>query len=508
VATARVQDSTAVGVDGVAGPFAAITRRAEEHRARGGRVVAVQGLGFVGAAVAAVIAAATDEAGEPRYLVLGVDLPSPLGYSKVAMINAGVSPVGAVDPLLAAMTRKAAERGNLAATTCVEAYGLADVIVVDVHLDVETRVPEAPDAIRVGLGEFEDALRTIGRWMRPEALVVLETTVPLGATAEIALPILVEEREKRGLRGRPLLAHAYERVMPGPRYVESIRRYPRTFAGIDDVSAARTREFLSTFIDVDTHPLWELPDTTSSEMAKLLENSYRSMNIAFIAEWALLAERVGVNLFAVVDSIRVREGTHDNMRYPGFGVGGYCITKDSMLAQWGADHLFGADVVLGMTLEALRTNFFMPLHALDLLVEAVGDVEGKTIAVCGISYLPGVADTRNSPVEQLYDSLVEGGATVAVHDPHVGTWAERREVEVTQRLAGAVDGADAVVFAVADAAYLDLTTDELAAAVGRPAVMVDANNVVADDKAEDLVARGWRVTGVGKGHWRRRGFHV
>ena len=243
-------------------------------------------------------------------------------------------------------------------------------------------------------------------------------------------------------------------------------------------------------------------------MAKLLENSYRSMNIAFIAEWALLAERTGVDLFAVVDSIRVREGTHDNMRYPGFGVGGYCITKDSMLAQWGADQLLGANVVLEMTLNAVKSNFFMPLHALDLLAEALGDVAGKKIAVCGISYLPGVADSRNSPMEQFYEALVEGGATVRVHDAQVRTWAARPEIELTQSFDAAVEAADAVVLAVADPLYLDLAAAELHAAVGRPTVLVDANNVVADEKAAELVAHGWRVTGVGKGHWRRRRFHV
>src|SRR5204862_1516154 len=141
----------------------------------------------------------------------------------------------------------------------------------------------------------------------------------------------------------------------------------------------------------------ELPDTNSSELGKLLENSYRAVNIAFIHEWTLLAEKLGIDLFEVVRSIRVRSGTHDNMRFPGFGVGGYCLTKDSLLAQWGADSLLGSDVLLEMSLDALRTNAQMPLHTARLVAEATGGNLDITLAVCGLSYLSGVADTRDSP---------------------------------------------------------------------------------------------------------------
>ena len=164
----------------------------------------------------------------------------------------------------------------------------------------------------------------------------------------------------------------------------------------------------------------------SSELGKLLENSYRALNIAFMHEWTLLAEKIGVNLFDVVDSIRVRRGTHDNMRYPGFGVGGYCLTKDSLLAQWSAANLFGIDTVLEMTLAGLKTNYEMPLHTLQLVEEAAGgSLVGKTIAVCGVSYLAEVADTRNSPTETLLEGLLEKGARPRLHDPHVVTWIER-----------------------------------------------------------------------------------
>lgn len=488
--------------------FDKLARRAARHRKQGRRIVVVQGLGFVGAAVAAVVADATNSSGQPSYFVIGVDLPSSNSYWRVAKLNDGLTPVVSSDAELPRLIHKVVrETQNLCATVSEQAYSLADMIVVDVPLDVCNRFAQTPTDIEIDLESFEAAIHTIGRFMRPEALVVIETTVPVGATKQVVLPILCEERAERGVDEPLFLAHAYERVMPGPYYLDSIRRYWRTFAGIDNASAAKAREFLSSFIDTDSYPLWELEDTTSSELAKLLENSYRATNIAFVYEWTLLAEQMGIDLFAVIDSIRVRKGTHDNIRLPGFGVGGYCLTKDSLLAQWSSTHLFDSDVVLGVTLDALKTNYQMPLHTLDLLVELAGDgLAGKTIAVCGVSYLPEVADTRNSPTELLVDELVKAGSIVIVHDPYVMTWPEKPDIPITQDLTECLQRAEGIVFAVPHRAYCNLSPKTLLDHVSSPPFIVDAQNIISDEKAKVLHDAGCRLLGVGKGHWRKRGY--
>jgi nucleotide sugar dehydrogenase len=490
--------------------FGQILRAANEHRANGGRVVVVQGLGFVGAAVAPVIASATDDHGNHLYFVIGVDLPTAEGYWKVEKINAGVPPIVSTDIELAALTHAAVnESSNLRATTCEEAYSIADVIVIDVHLDADGSAPDSHFGIHVDLEPFSSAIRTVGRRMRPDALVLIETTVPVGTSDRVVLPSLRKERLARGIDTPVLLAHAYERVMPGPRYVSSIRAYPRAFAGVDERSTDAAREFLSTFIHTpDGDGLWQLENPVSSELAKVLENSYRAMNIAFIHEWTMLAEEIGVNLFQIVDAIRARKGTHDNMRYPGFGVGGYCLTKDSLLAQWGATNLLGSDAVLAMTLEALRTNALMPLHTARLVKDAAGgDLTGTRVAVCGVSYISDVADTRNSPTEILVDDLLAAGAVVRVHDPSVEVWVERRDISIFQELEQVLHDVDGVVLAVPHLAYRELSAVALGQHTGRPGFLIDAQNVVSDATASDLHAAGWSVFGVGKGHWRKRGLH-
>jgi UDP-N-acetyl-D-glucosamine dehydrogenase len=483
----------------------ALARLADRHRARGGAVVAVQGLGFVGAAVAAVVAGAVNAAGEARFLVIGIDRPTADGKAKAAAIEAGLSPIRSPDVELDRLTRDARKRDNLRATTDERAFSLADIVVVDVGLDV---VELGSKDLRIDEAGFAAAIRAIGRHMRADALVILESTVPIGTSERVVAPLLAEERARRGIAGPAALAHAYERVTPGPRYVDSIRNFHRVFAGTTPEAAARARAFLSAVVDTQAYPLAELADTAASEMAKLLENSYRAVNIAFIHEWTLLAERAGVDLFAVIDVIRRRKGTHDNMRLPGFGVGGYCLPKDALLAQWAADSYFGGEVALDLTLRALDVNAAMPLHSFALTREVLdGALAGRKVAVLGISYIADVADTRNSPAAALVDELEAAGARVAAHDPVVETWPERPGHRVERELAAALRAADAVVLAVAHGAYRELTAEKLLNMSPSHAAFVDAANMLDDAQAAALVAAGRRVIGVGKGHWRRRGYH-
>ena len=502
------KDCSIITEDGVQPSFEQIMKKVEWNRNKGRKIVVVQGLGFVGTAVAAVIADAKDSIGQALYCVIGIDLATAAGLFRVTKINEGISPILSPDKELSILLHTAVhDTKNLFATVSEEIFRLADIIVVDVPLDVYQERVESEANIKVDLETFKAAIRSIGRNMRFDALVIIETTVPLGSTEQIALPILQSEREQRNLQGPICLAHAYERVMPGPNYVDSIRRYWRTFSGIDEVSIAKAREFLSSFIDTDSYPLWNLEDTVSSEMAKLLENSYRAVNIALIYEWSLLAEEIGINLFSVIDSIRVRRGTHDNMRLPGFGVGGYCLTKDSLLAQWSARYLFENDVILKMTLDAIRINYKMPLHTLALLAELFEKgLSRKTVIVCGVSYLPEVADTRNSPTELLVDELLKNGADVIVHDPYVTNWPEKSEININNDLLDCAKIANAIVFAVPHLEYRNLAPEKLIEISQSPLLIVDAQNIITDEKAEIYHKAGCRLLGVGKGHWRKRGY--
>jgi nucleotide sugar dehydrogenase len=254
----------------------------------------------------------------------------------------------------------------------------------------------------------------------------VETTVPPGTSQKIVRPVLQECLTKRKLSiDKIKVGHSYERVMPGPKYIDSIQNFYRVFAGTDDKSTEAVETFLRTVIRTDEYPLTRLGNTNATEMAKVLENSFRAMNIAFMVEWSRFAEEAGVDIYEVVNAIRMRP-THKNIMLPGLGVGGYCLTKDPLLASWGKMNLFGSEEPLGESEKGVYINDKMPLYAFEYLQSQYkGSLPGKKVLLLGVSYLNDVGDTRYTPVEGFYDQLEMAGCEMALHDPHVKYWEEK-----------------------------------------------------------------------------------
>jgi nucleotide sugar dehydrogenase len=481
-----------------------IAARAEEARREGQEVVAVLGLGFVGTAVAANLA--RTHAGErPVFLVVGIDRGDAAGSAKVARLNDGVPPAYANDPDLERVVRAAVhgKPRNLFGTVDPGALGLADVVVCCINLDLEREQGQTA-RLACDVSGYAEAMRLIGRNMRRGALVCVESTLPLGASDQVLYPGLCAGWRERGLDPGgtpPLYAYCYERVMPGPSYLDSVNSYWRAYAGIDERSAERAEAFLERFVDTARFPLWRHKSTRAAEMAKLLENAYRATNIAFIDEWCRLAEGAGVDLFDVVDSIRVRKGTHDNMMYPGLGVGGYCLTKDALLAAYGAEALLELDAPLPFSREAILTNERMPLRAVEMIrrhFAGPGKLRGRRAAVLGVTYRPAVADTRSSPAEIVARELRSEGVEVVAYDPLVRDWPEVPQVALTDDLAAALAGADIVVVCLPDARYREGLAAELAR-LERGAIVIDPWNVVAPTAAAELLRRGVALKVYGRG---------
>ena len=387
------------------------------------KVVVVQGLGFVGAVMSLVCANALDE----EYAVIGIDLPSEDSYWKIKSINDGIFPLLAEDPKINSFYSKAKQKGNLYATYDPIAYRYADVIIVDINLDVEKKSSDdfSLKNFDVNLNSFKNAIKSIGKNCKEDVLVIVETTVPPGTCKKVVQPILEHELKKRDLSlALYSLGHSYERVMPGPEYIDSIREYPRVYSGINEESAKNVEEFLKTIIDINKCELTKLKHTNATEMAKVLENSYRATNIAFAVEWSRYAEEAGVDLYSIVNAIRVRN-THSNLMYPGIGVGGYCLTKDPLLASWSRTSLFEAKNHLDMSIQSVSINDQMPRYAFNRLIDIFGDLKSKSILFLGVSYRGDVGDSRFSPVEGLYKLTKNTGAFIKLHDPFISHWYEQ-----------------------------------------------------------------------------------
>jgi UDP-N-acetyl-D-glucosamine dehydrogenase len=456
-------------------------------------VVCVQGLGFVGSAMAVAVADARDGDGTPRFNVAGIDLATPDGLAKIDAINAGRLPIAASDEQLAAALAASNARGNLVATTDARAYALASVTLVDLPLDVT----EANGRPGVHVDGFVEAMRTLGRTMPPGSLVIVETTVPPGTTEKLVAPALARELAARGLAPDAIgLAYSYERVMPGADYLDSIVRSPRNYAGLTPAAAAACERFLSSVIDVGAHPLARLASTTACETAKVLENSYRATLIAFMEEWGRFAEALGIDLFEVISAIRTRP-THSNMRQPGFGVGGYCLTKDPLLAVVSASELHGrSDLEFPFSTLAVSVNRAMPMSTVRRLETLLpGGLGGATVALMGVSYREGVADTRKSPSETFVREARARGATVHVNDPLVRYWSELETIVPADL--PSLAGVDAVVFAVSHEPYRRLDIEGWLGAA-RP-VVLDASDVLSAAQRATFARLGCTVASIGRG---------
>jgi nucleotide sugar dehydrogenase len=393
------------------------------HKHQESSFVLIQGLGFVGSVMSLVVANAVNGG----YAVIGVEQDTESGRKTVNLLNNGVFPIVADDPKITEYFESAGKRGNFFATVDPAAYAAADIIIIDINLDVKKTCNDqyALADYSVNLAPFTAAMKIIGAYCKPDVLVLVETTVPPGTCHYVVAPILKASLEERGLPVNKIrIGHSYERVMPGPNYIDSVQSFYRVYSGIDETSADAVEVFLKTIIRTDEYPLARLGNTNATEMAKVLENSYRAMNIAFVVEWSRMAEEAGVDLYEVVNAIRQRP-THSNLMFPGIGVGGYCLTKDPLLASWARQNLIGSKDKLAQSENAVSINDQMPRYAFEFLERRYSKpLNGAKVLLLGVSYRGDVGDTRFSPVEPFCRCLLAAGVMVSTHDPYVSTWSE------------------------------------------------------------------------------------
>lgn len=511
--------------------FEAIKKRVKQERAKGREIVVVMGVGFVGAVMAAIVADTVDKKGNPSKFVIGMQRPSARSFWKIPMLNRGVSPVKAEDPEVDPMIERCVkEKKTLMATYTYDVLKLADVVVVDVQCDY---IKEELGNVRAGqtdMAALEASLAVIAEHIPAEALVLIETTVAPGTTEQVAYPIMKKAFSKRGIKTDPLLAHSYERVMPGRNYVASIRDFWRVCSGINEEAKKRVVKFLTEVLNTEKFPLTVMDRPIESETAKIVENSYRATILAFLDEWSLFAERNGVDLIKVIKAIKMRP-THSNMIFPGPGIGGYCLPKDGGLGVWAYKHILGfEDDIFRITPMAIDINDTRGLHVGQLTRDALRNM-GKPIAaadvlVLGAAYREDVGDTRYSGSEIVIRKLAEMGAEIRVHDPYVEHWWEfeqqdtypaegqsksqffrnqekLKEIRIEQKLDKALKGAEAVILAVPHSAYLDLDPDRVVKTIGQPAAIIDCFGILTDDKIRRYFQLGCEVKGLGRGHIQR-----
>ena len=380
--------------------------------------VAVIGLGYVGLP----LAIAFTEAG---LHVEGIDVSA----ARVSAIAAGRSPIDDVDD-----DRLKAALGSTLSVASQDDAHVADADVVFVCVPTPITATKDPD-----LGPVLSAAGYISEHLRGGQLIILQSTTFPGTTAG---PFR-EALEAGGLHaGADFdLAFAPERVNPGDP-ASAARGVPRLVGGLTPAITRRAATLLERIND----RVIQLSSPDAAEMAKLLENTFRNVNIAFVNQLALLCERMGLDVWEVIDAAATKP--FGFMRFtPGPGVGGHCIPVDPYYLAWRAREFDFTDRFIEL---AGDINLAMPRHVVDLVAEALNDrgqaLKGARVGVVGVAFKPDVQDERNSPAADVLAGLAERGAEVRFHDPLVAAFRDASGVvRESVDLGSLVEWSDAVV---------------------------------------------------------------
>ena len=354
------------------------------------QIISVVGLGYVGLPLS--VAAASS-----RFQVVGIDI----NRVRVETINKGISPL---EDISDQKIHELIDNKRLLTTTEFSRIKDSEVIVICVPTPLTS--DHKPD-----ISILESALKAIAPYLRKDMLVILESTVEPGTTRNIVAPLLAKGS---GLKQNEfLVAFSPERIDPANKLWE-VRNTPKLIAGLTDQACEKAIQFYSNFID----RLIKCDSLEIAETSKLLENSFRLINISFINEIAIFCQKLGVDINAVISAAATKPYGFMPF-YPSIGVGGHCIPVDPLYLANKAREIGAPARFIDL---ADEINQEIPGYFVGRAEEKVGGLKAKRVLVVGVAYKPNVADVRESPAESLIVGLKQKGAQVFWHDELVQEW--------------------------------------------------------------------------------------
>lgn len=404
------------------------------------KTICVIGLGYIGLPTAAMFATHGTR-------VIGVDVDEGV----LSVLNSGDVHIEEIG--LRMLVQDAMQTGNLAVRREPEP---ADAFIIAVP------TPFHKDKT-ADLRAVTNAAESVIPHVRKGNLVILESTSPPGTTVRLVKPIL----ERSGLVvGRDLsLAYSPERVLPG-QILKELTENARVIGGIDARSAEASRDLYATFVTGEIR----LTDATTAEMAKLMENTFRDVNIALANEFSLIAEAVGIDVWEAIDIAN----RHPRVRIlrPGPGVGGHCIAVDPWFL------VEAAPREARLIRQARLVNDSMPHHVVDLVMHGADTGRPPIVACLGLTYKADVDDTRESPAVEVVELLVSRGAFPKVYDPHVKTWQSKGTYHA-QSIEDAIRDTDTALVLVDHAEFRTMNAEAFKGMRGR--TIIDTRACIAPD---------------------------
>ena len=361
--------------------------------------VIVIGLGYVGLPLA--LAAA-----KSGYVVVGLDISA----DKVSAINNGNSPVEDVD--VTDLQELLSSQKFRASSDYSEISG-ANIVIICVPTPlVKNKLPD--------LSNLESAAKSLSAYLTQSTLVILESTVAPGTTRDFLFPLTKSNQHdlKVGLE----IAFSPERIDPSNKNW-NLKNTPKIVAGLTENSKKKAVEFYSKFVD----NIIECDSVEIAETSKLLENSFRLINVSFINELSKMCHKLGIDITKVIDAASTKPYGFMPF-YPSIGVGGHCIPVDPIYLSSKATDVGEPILLINL---AYQINLTIHQHFIKRAEEQLGMLKTKKILVVGVSYKPNVADVRETPVEALIFGLKQTGALVSWHDDLVKEWNGEKSVPLS-----------------------------------------------------------------------------
>lgn len=435
--------------------------------------IAVVGFGYIGTCIGAVIA-------HRGYSVLGIDVRPQV----IQLLKDGKT--GINEPGLSDVVKSAVSGGHLKASTDFSGIAECDVVVVTVGTPLSPEyTPDTRDIVQ--------ATEAVAAHLKPNALVILKSTVPPFTTRDVVKPILDQKGIPYGLAFCP------ERLAEG-RAIKEFETIPVVVGGIDLPSSRMSSLFWKKVMGLETI---EVDNAETAEMVKLADNLWIDLNIALANEVALISEKLRVDALQVIRAANsLPKGQHHvNILHPSLGVGGYCLTKDPWFV-----HALGQrhGIELKTPVTSREVNDAMPGQSFRMIEDAL-KAQGKNlrtskVSVLGISFKNNTGDCRFTPTQPIISKLKESGCQLDVCDP----WVNEEDAHavygksLNPDLRATLKNADCVAFFTGHDEFRALSIETLAEYIKPGAVLFDGRNFFDSSKIQEALHRGFHYVGVGR----------
>ncbi len=362
--------------------------------------VSVIGLGYVGLPMTINLA-------DKGYDVTGIENDNLYGKKIIDSLKKGILNINSSDPEIKKKFLK--NKSYLKLSNKIMDIKDSKIILVSVGFDFTKKN---------FYENLKNITKKIGKYASKKSLIIYECTLPPGTSERIIYPILKKEFKKRKINSNNFFyGYSFERIMPGDNYIGSINNNFRTFSGINQNSKKLLKTFLKSFINFKKYPLFEFDKIEECETCKIIENSYRALNISYIDEWMKFCYQRKLNLNSILNAIRLRP-THRNIMKTGIGVGGYCLTKDGIFGSL-SNKLFDKKMInFKLTNMSLNINKEMISNSYDFIKNKTKNLKKQKILFLGTTYKEDIGDFRNSPSKILYNFLKKKNLT-SVHMTHI-----------------------------------------------------------------------------------------